>query len=439
MIFAMSSGSKHLVGKSAIAKQDFNGSYGAFCALLRVSKVIIDSYIAFYFQGSEYRKLISEIAKGTNINNLKRDHILELQIPLPPVPEQRAIVTKIEQLFSELDNGIASLKKAQKQLKVYRQAVLKWAFEGKLTEKWREENKDKLETAEELLGKIKAERGKRYERELADYKVGKSQAKPKPLKELSSLTEKELAKLPQLPDEWGWVKLGELSGLITKGASPNWQGFKYVHDCTQVLFITSENVRKNYLDISEPKFLEESFSCKQKNSVLKKGDVLLNIVGASIGRAAVFNFNYNANINQAVALIRPLGNSLSLFLSIYLNSSGAQSFYNLKKVDVARANLSLADVASIPVPVTSNNEIVQIIEEIESRLSVADKLEETISDNLQKAEALRQSILKKAFAGKLLSAKELEAVRKDPEWEPAEKLIERIKAEKQHLGKGRKP
>src|SRR5690606_16679830 len=72
----------------------------------------------------------------------------------------------------------------------------------------------------------------------------------------------------------------------------------------------------------------------------------------------------------------------------------------------------------------------QIVQEIESRLSVADKLAETTQLNLQKSEALRQSILKKAFEGRLLSEAELEACRKEADWEPEERLLERIKQEK---------
>lgn len=135
IVFAMSSGSKHLVGKSAVAKHNFDGSYGAFCSLLRVTDEVNKKYIAYIFEGNSYRKLISQIAKGTNINNLKREHILDYEFPLPPLPEQHRIVAKIEELFSSLDKGIESLKTAQQQLKVYRQAVLKWAFEGKLTNK----------------------------------------------------------------------------------------------------------------------------------------------------------------------------------------------------------------------------------------------------------------------------------------------------------------
>ena len=93
-----------------------------------------------------------------------------MPLPVPPLNEQHRIVAKIEELFSELDKGIESLKAARAKLNVYRQSVLKHAFEGKLTAQWREENKDKLETPEQLLAHIKQEREARYEQQLQEWK-----------------------------------------------------------------------------------------------------------------------------------------------------------------------------------------------------------------------------------------------------------------------------
>ncbi len=168
------------------------------------------------------------------------------------------------------------------------------------------------------------------------------------------------------------------------------------------MFVTSENVRENYIDISQPKYLELAFNEKQKRSILRKGDILLNIVGASIGRAAIYNLDYNANINQAVAVIRLTNEASNIFISYFLNSNKAFSYYNLNKVDFARANLSLADVSNIEIELPPLEEQQQIVQEIESRLSVCDKIEETITTSLKQSEALRQSILKKAFEGKLI-------------------------------------
>jgi type I restriction enzyme, S subunit len=175
-----------------------------------------------------------------------------------------------------------------------------------------------------------------------------------------------------------------------------------VTDSSQVLFVTSENVRENYIDVSQPKYLERSFNDKQRRSVLRKGDVLLNIVGASIGRAAIYNYDYNANINQAVSVIRLTNVASNSFICYYLNSNEALSYYNQNKVDFARANLSLADVSNIRIALPPIEEQQQIVQEIESRLSVCDKIKETITNSLKQAEGLRQSILKKAFEGNLI-------------------------------------
>ncbi|WP_440944796.1 restriction endonuclease subunit S [Methanosarcina sp. T3] len=302
-----------------------------------------------------------------DIPGLSKNHILDHVIGLCSLEEQRAIVFKIEQLFSELDNGIANLKLAQEQLKVYRQAVLKKAFEGMLT-------RDSI-----------------------------------------MMTQK---------------RIGDFAELITKGASPKWQGFNYVNDESQLLFITSENVRKGFIDLTKKKFLPLGFNEKQKRSTLKKGDVLFNLVGASIGRAAIFNQEVLSNINQAVAIIRLTDDLNNSYLTYFLNAEIAKQDYLSKVVDVARANLSLADVNNLTIPYCSLPEQQTIVQEIETRLSVCDKIEQDIETNLETAKALRQSILKKAFEGKLLNERELAEVFGAEDWEPAEVLLERVKSER---------
>lgn len=153
------------------------------------------------------------------------------------------------------------------------------------------------------------------------------------------------------------ASLAELSELITKGASPSWQGFSYTDDSSQTLFITSENVREGYIDISSPKYIEDGFNEKQKRSMIHKGDFLINIVGASIGRAAQFNLECKANMNQASALVRINDDRIrDKYLLTYLNSEKAQLMYDSMKSDTGRANLSLQDIGnlSILIPTTDS-------------------------------------------------------------------------------------
>ena len=147
----------------------------------------------FYFlQSANKERLVTGTAQPqVTINNA-----VELELSLPPLAEQRRIVAKIEELFSELDKGIESLKTARAQLKVYRQALLKHAFEGKLTAQWREHNKDKLETSSALQERIQTERAARYQQQLTDWKnSGQTGSKPKASKSIPQLTAEELSEI----------------------------------------------------------------------------------------------------------------------------------------------------------------------------------------------------------------------------------------------------
>jgi restriction endonuclease S subunit len=508
IIIAMSSGSKHLVGKSAHATHDIEGSYGVFCALLRPISHISKKYIAFFFHSSSYKKLIGSIAKGTNINNLKREHILELNIPLPPLPEQRAIVAKIEALFSDLDSGIADLKKAREQLKTYRQAVLKKAFEGELTKGWRalrqaqdpgnrvqspddpsihfaaqntqgpgseavtdrhtepvevtenngastplsrlerssslsgvEGNAEKLPTADELLEQIKTEREAYYQKQLREWeqavneweaggKQGKKPVRPKKMKELPALTRAELSELPELPEGWLWGKLGNVCIKIMDGTHFSPKNL----DSGAYKYITAKNIKEGIIDLSNISYV----SAKDHKEIyarcdVKKDDVLYIKDGATTGKAATNKLDEEFSLLSSVGVFRTPKNQISpKYLEYFLNSHVTRNRMLSNIAGVAITRLTLVKLNNSCICLCSLEEQNQIVREIESRLSVCDRVESMIEENLEKAEALRQSILKKAFEGKLLSDAELEACRKEPDWEPAEKLLERIRGEKKN-------
>ena len=168
-----------------------------FVRLLRTAGEIdsrfLNVYLTFFYNTGEIRDFQ---AGSNNLRNLKFNDYLGIDIPFPPLNEQHRIVAKIEELFSELDKGVENLKTAREQLKVYRQGLLKHAFEGKLTVQWRKANRDKLETADALLKRIQTERAQRYQQELEKWEAaGKQGSKPKAPKMLPPLTAEELAEL----------------------------------------------------------------------------------------------------------------------------------------------------------------------------------------------------------------------------------------------------
>lgn len=200
------------------------------------------------------------------------------------------------------------------------------------------------------------------------------------------------------PKSWDKLSLAELSELITKGASPNWQGIEYVDDSTQTLFVTSENVREGYLDLTKTKYLQNEFNEKQKRSVLRKGDFLINIVGASIGRAAQFNLDCTANINQAVALVRVKQGLLNdKYLLTYLNSPKALQMYETMQVSVARANLSLQNISDLEIlvpPIELQNQFAEFVQQV-------DKLKFEMEQSLIELENNFNSLMQRAFKGEL--------------------------------------
>lgn len=341
-----------------------------------------------------------------NLNTIK-----EFFLNLPPLAEQHRIVAKIEELFSDLDAGIASLKQAQAQLKTYRQAVLKYAFEGKLTAAWREQNKP--EPAEKLLAQIKVGATRRVA-------PTKRHGKSKKPKEFPPLTEAELAELPELPEGWCWMKLGNLSMGVEYGSA------KKSKEEGKIPVIRMGNLQNGVIVWDDLVYTDDEDEINQY--FLRKDDVLFNRTNSPelVGKTAIYKGERPAIFAGYLIRINQVSDVDARYLNYFLNCHIAKNHGNRVKTDgVNQSNINGEKLGHYPFPLVSKEEQHQIVQEIESRLSVCDKLEESIKESLQKAEALRQSILKKAFEGKL--------VPQDPNDEPAEKLLERIRAERAQL------
>jgi type I restriction enzyme S subunit len=270
---------------------------------------------------------------------------------LPPLIEQKAIVKKIEELFSSLVNGITDLKKAQNQLIIYRQAVLKKMFEGD----WEITSLEKI---------AKWGSGGTPSRGNSDFYTG------------------------HIP----WLKTGEL-------------GAKYVSDSKEK--ITDEAIKKS--------------SAK----IFPANSVGIAMYGATIGKVSIFSKPLSTN--QACAVAQPYKSTDKEFLYYYLAS---QKFdFITKGKGGAQPNISQTILKAHPIPLPTIKEQKKIVQEIESRLIVCDKVEESINESLQKAIALNKSILKKAFDGTLLNEEEINQCKADKDYEPASVLLQKIKAE----------
>lgn len=203
---------------------------------------------------------------------------------------------------------------------------------------------------------------------------------------------------------WEEEELGNLCHLITKGSSPKWQGIKYV-DKPGVLFVTSENVGQGKMLLTVRKYVEEKFNLKDKKSILKRGDVLTNIVGASIGRTAIYDVDDIANINQAVCILRCNPNLiLNNYLMNLLNSPFLRKILHENEVNTARANLSLGFFNKLSIPYPTIEEQQTIVRQLDAIQAETKRLESIFQQKLTDLEELKKSILQKAFNGELNTA-----------------------------------
>jgi type I restriction enzyme S subunit len=401
-----------IIRKAGACNQQIN-------AIIPYYKLLNPNFIYFQTIAPKFQKEIMDNASATNLPILNKSKFEKLLFYICPMPEQQAIVSKIEQLFSDLDNGIENFKKAQEQLKIYRQVVLKNACEGKLVpteaELARAEGRE-YEPSDVLLERILEERREKWN--------GKGKYKEPVAPDTSGLAE--------LPEGWSWTRIDIIIlksqiGLVKSAREQNTEN-------SNIPYIKMNNITMDgkvlLYDLVNVQTTDEELV----RYSIQEGDILFNtrnsveLVGKTgIVRGHVKGIVYNNNIMR----IRIVNGVSSQFAAYQMCSPDFRNRMEMiKKSTTNVAAIYAKDLVTLSFLLPPFAEQHRIVTEVERRLSVCDKMEETIAESLQKAESLRQSILKKAFEGKLLNEKELEEVRNAPDWEPAEKLFERIKAEK---------
>ena len=397
---------------------------------------MFNEYIYYYLLAS--REYARQRASGTTFLELSGKAFGRLPIPLAPTATQHRIVAKIEELFSELDKGIESMKTARWQLEVFRQSVLKHAFEGRLTAQWREENKDKLEKPEQLLARIKQERAAHYEQQLKEWKaaVKEWEAKGKPskglagpakLKEISQLPLAETEILPSLPDGWSYLRLGLVINEPKYGTSKKCD---HNYEGTGVLRIP--NVVRGVVDTSDLKGapFEEP---EKRTYALRNGDILVIRSNGSIsivGKCAIIS-KAEEQYLYAGYLIRLRSNPVTLlpdYLAALLSSHLLRTQIEHKAKSTSGVNnINSSEIQSLIIPLCSLSEQEVVVGRLSASLAAIDAIEAEVENQLLKTNALRQSILKKAFAAQLVA--------QSPNDEPASILLDRIKAEKKQASK----
>ncbi len=323
----------------------FKVKSSAMKILIPTSKLV---NLKFAFGAMQVNKVRSETHKRYWISEYSK-----LSIGLPPAVEQRAIVKKLESLFSSLDAGVADLKKAQQQLKIYRQAVLKKAFEGEFVE----------------------------------------------------------------------VKFKELGDAIDPQPSHRTPPV----DANGIPYVSIKDIVGNKLELSKARLVSKNVLQEHLNRyTILENDFIIGKIG-TIGNPVKVHLPQNYTLSANVVLIQPRKIN-SNYLYYYFKSSNIEQQFNSGKKATTQAAFGIQKVRDLIIryPLDDSQQR-KIVLDIETKLSVCDSIEQNIKESLVKAEALRQSILKKAFEGNLLTAQELAECKQAVDYEPASVLLERVK------------
>ncbi len=410
------------VGRLAIVPSDFEaGIINQALLKITLNNNIIYTRFFFYLFGFNISRILQKNTRGSAMLNISSVRDLKnIQFPIPPLPEQHRIIAKIEELFTHLDAGLATLKNVQAQLKRYRQSVLKAALEGRLTAEWREQHKYELEHADKLLERILKERREMWETEqLAKYEA---QGKTPPknwLDKYKESTSPNPAYLFKLPEKWVWVAAEQVCSSVRDGTHDT---PKYVDE--GIPLVTSKNLKAYGIDFSTARNINyEDHKQISIRSGVDIGDVLYAMIG-TIGNPVVVLTEDPFSIKNVGLFKRNEKTIIPEFLKYWLESSILKGL--LIKMELTKGTtqkfIPLGHLRILPIPLPPLSEQKIIIEEIDKLFSICAESELILKSELKRAKSLRQSILKRAFEGKL--------VLQDPNEEPASVLLERIKAEK---------
>ena len=368
----------------------------------------LDNRLLFFFMLTIE---LMALSKATTVPSVRKSDVESIPLPIPPLPEQRRIVTEIEKQFTRLDASVAALKRVQANLKRYRASVLNAACEGALVpteaELARADGRD-YETADRLLQRILAERRARWE---AQENRGRKYKEP---------IAPDTSNMPNLPKGWVSATLDQMATIGT-GSTPLTSKTEYYQNGS-VPWVTSSAL--NNLVVSSPgNYVTQQAVDECRLLLYPIHTLLVAMYGEGKTRGKCSELMFPSTINQAIAAVTMADSADDCrpYSKVFLHDNYERT-RQLSSGGV-QPNLNLGLIKGLTIPLPPLAEQRRIVAEVERRLSVIQQAEAAVEANLARAERLRQSILKQAFSGKL--------VPQDPDDEPASVLLERIRAERE--------
>ncbi|ODL95389.1 restriction endonuclease subunit S [Acinetobacter pittii] len=337
---------------------------------------------------------------------------------LAPLNEQTRIVDKIDELFSELDNGIEELETAQRKLELYRQSLLKSAVEGELSKEWRETQTEISGTGERLLVRILKERRESWEQEKLKEFTERGKNPPKDWQEkYPEPIQPDTTNLPLLPEGWVWATIDQLTIEQRYGTSA-----KTNDDQNGIPVLRMGNIQNGAIDFNNLKYLPKNHD-EFPSLLLEKGDLLFNRTNSRelVGKTAIYNGEYiPCSYASYLIKVRFHSDFNSNLAAYYINSVFGKVWINDVAVQqTGQANVNGTKLSQLCIPVMSQAEQSYIVEKFKELKDTCESSFIQIGNNIKLLTMQKQNILKDAFTGVL--------VEQDPNDEPAQLLLERIK------------
>ena len=420
--------SYELVGKVALAKNvPVETTFGGFIAAIR-SRGVDPRFLFYALREPETKERVRRLASRTvNLANISAKNLNATEIPIPPIPEQRRIVAKIEALQERSGRAAKALEEVGPLLEQFRQSILAAAFSGRLTADWREKNPS-VEPAHELLARIRTERRQRWEQaELAKYEA-KGKQPPKDWKDKYEEPEPvDETDLPELPEGWCWTTL-EAIATHQSGAAFKSDDFA----ATGIQVIKLGNLYQGRFDRTrDPAFLPADHDDSDAARILD-GDILVSQTGTRHKRDYGFFVTVPEGsepllLNQRVLAIRSIDKSLGDWI-VYASQLDhyRDHFFAHETGGVNQGNVGIAGIMQGPIPMAPIQEIAEICSLVKRAVELATAIQAGCHDSQSALTQLNQSILAKAFRGEL--------VPQDPNDEPASELLARIRMEREVSG-----